>query len=247
MSTLKVEVMIVGAAYRIRRHTRMSTASLVARAMSCEASTRAGLQQAFGDQVIDPVSRSLLGSLAGAPLHNANLRAALQEIAGADGRPGNRILYTIVLTADTTRTRAHISAAGAASPTGEAVVKIVPAACATLADADITAAGGINSTREIHSVGIGASHAQFILALRTLCHWILITLPICTAFTARRNAGIATACAELVALEVYAIVIGAALRVHGYALSATALVIVRAREVMAIVGADVKRQPTILV
>jgi len=245
VAALESEAVVVGTAHGIGGHARMPTASLVARTMGGEAAMGAGFHEALGDQVVDTVGRGFARGLEAVAL-NSGLCGALHETGGADGLPSNGVLNTIVFAADTALARAHITATGAAGAASEAVAEFIPAAGPTFSDADITAAGGVDSTCEVHSVSVCAGLAQFILAQCAFCHRILVTFPICAAFAPGRGAGVPTALAVFVALEIHTIVIGAAFSIDRHTLSAAAFVIVCTREIVPIVRANVERQTLIL-
>lgn len=240
MAALELEVMVVGAADGVRGHARVAAALLVTGAVGGVAVVRAGLQQALGDHVRDSTQGFLGCSLAGATVDRAGGRS--QHNLGRTNRLQRRwVLHTFVFAADAPLARTRIAAARAAGSAGEVVAVLVETAGPALADADVTAAGRINSACEICSIRVGARLAQLILALGLLRHRVQITGTIRAALAARCGARVSTALAVLVALEVHPSLVQAALRIEGDAQASAALEIVGTNEVDVVVRAHMER------
>jgi len=167
------------------------------------------------------------------------------DLFGANSLHGHRIFVSIVFAADSIFRRASIATAAASSSAREAVCGRVPvkAACSTLANADIPAAGGVDVAREGNAMCIGASLVEGILALRGVRGRILVAILIGAALAVLRGTRISTARTELVALVVDAVLIGAALGVQWHTQMTAAFIVVRADELRGVVvpGAHVQR------
>jgi len=90
---------------------------------------------------------------------------------------------------------------------------------------------------------IGAGLVERIFAFRCVRGRILVAIQIGAALAVLRGTGISTARTELVALEVDAVIIGAALGVQWHTQVTAAFVVVRADELRSVVvpGAHVQR------
>jgi len=145
-----------------------------------------------------------------------------------------------MFTANAPLTSTGVAAAVAVCAACEAVAVIIEAADTTLTNTNIPAACRVDSTCEVYAVRVRTCLAEFILASSICRHRVFIAGTVRAAAAARGGASIPAARAVLVALELYSIPVCAALRILRYTQAATALVIVSANEITAIVRTHVE-------